>query len=217
MNAEPEKTKPTLRGVPDLVAVCVAIPAIAIMLLSTGGGLETLSAAAFGLGLILMLGMSAIYHLPTWGPRWFNVTRRLDHAAIFLLMAGSYAPFCLCTDLPRGHQILAAVCMVSFLGVLRCLFWPDAARGVRAVLYVLLGLAMLPNVPALLQVAGDQVVILAAVGGALYIIGAGIYVAKRPNPFPRHFGHQEVFHLFVFGGATCHYAAVWGLVTVSPA
>lgn len=207
-----KEKRPKLRGVPDVVATCVAIPAVIVLFFSAQTGLATFSAAAFGVGLVAVLGMSAVYHTPNWNPRRLWIVRRCDHAAIFVLLAGSYTPFCLCTELPLGREMLAAVWGVSAIGVARCLFFPQGRRWLRAGLFVVLGAAMIPSAPALYRVAGSSIFLLCVIGGALYVIGAAIYVAKRPNPIPTHFGYQEVFHLFVFAGAGCHYVAVWQVV-----
>jgi hemolysin III len=210
---QPEAQRPTLRGVPDVIMTCVAIPAAILLVTQAQGTWATFSAVCFGIGLVAMLGMSAAYHTPNWTPEKLTLMRRLDHAAIFLLIAGSYTPFCLCTDLSLGRPLLGFVYGASLLGVARTLLWPRGHRGVRAALFVLLGLVMVPFVPELYAAVGAQVLVLAALGGALYIVGAGVYVARRPNPFPRHFGYQEVFHLFVFAALGCHYVAVWQVVT----
>jgi len=215
-----EKTpddRPSLRGVPDVIMTCVAIPAVILLAVRAQGPWATFSAVSFGIGLVAMLGMSAAYHTPRWTVEKLTLMRRLDHSAIFLLLAGSYTPFCLTTNLSNGAPLLGFVYACCLLGVARSLIWPRGHRGLRAALFVFLGLVMVPFVPELYAAAGAQVLILAAAGGALYITGAGVYVARRPNPFPRHFGYQEVFHLFVFAALSCHYVAVWQMVTAPAA
>ncbi len=206
------RSKPMLRGVPDLLATCLALPAVAYLISCADGNLAILSAVLFSIGLIAVLGMSAVYHTPNWGPRWFDVLGRFDHAAIFLLIAGSYTPFCLCTEIPFGTPILIGVWVLCSVGALRCLLYPKSARGARTVLYILLGLVLTPSVPALYREVGPMILGLCVTGGALYILGAGIYLLRRPDPFPRHFGYHEVFHLCVFAAAGCHYVAVWEIV-----
>ncbi len=208
-----KKVRPTLRGVPDVVATCVAIPAVVILARAAEPGLGTFSAIMFGLGLIFMLGMSALYHTPTWSPRVLARLQRLDHAGVFALIAGSYTAFCLSIDMPYARILLAIAVTACGLGALRVLFFPLGGRMVRAAIYVVIGVSVAPCAHSLYTVAGPGVFALIGGGGALYIMGAGIYVAKRPNPFPGHFGSHEVFHLFVFAAAICHYLAVWQIVT----
>lgn len=194
------------------MATCLAVPAVAYLISRADGDFAILSAVVFGAGLIAVLGMSALYHAPTWSPRRFEILGRFDHAAIFLLIAGSYTPFCLCTEIPFGRVILAGAWIVCTLGILRCLFFPKSDRRARTVLYVLLGLVLAPSIPALYREVGPVNLGLCVTGGALYILGAGIYLVRRPDPFPRHFGYHEIFHLCVFAAAGCHYVAVWEIV-----
>lgn len=210
-----EKVKPLLRGIPDVIMTVVAVPAVILLAINAQGPWATFSALSFGFGLLAVLGMSALYHTPTWSAEKLAVMRRLDHAAIFLLLAGSYTPFCLCTDLAAGAPLLAFVYACTLLGVMRTLFFPRGHRGIRAALFVLLGLVMVPWTGELYRTVGFQVLLLACIGGALYILGAGVYVTRRPDPFPRHFGYQEVFHLFVFAALGCHYVAVWQVLTAA--
>ena len=124
-----EKVRPLLRGVPDVIMTVVAIPAVVVLAMHAQGPWATFSALSFGFGLLAVLGMSALYHTPTWSPEKLVIMRRLDHAAIFLLVAGSYTPFCLCTDLAQGNALLIFVYVCAFLGVLRTLVWPHGHRG----------------------------------------------------------------------------------------
>ncbi|RMG17142.1 MAG: hemolysin III, partial [Planctomycetota bacterium] len=206
---------PTLRGIPDVVATLVAVPLAALLLACAEGGVATLGAAAFGLGLITTLGVSAAYHAPTWRPRVLRLLQRLDHAAIFALIAGTYAPFCLATPWSQGPWILALVLGFSLLGILRIVLWPQAPRAIRALAYVSVGVVALPFVDGLYQAVGTEVLVWTCAGGAIYILGALVYIARWPNPSPRHFGYHEVFHLFVFAAAACHYAAVWQVVVAA--
>jgi hemolysin III len=207
--------RPTLRGIPDLIAAALALPAGLTLALraSDRPGPGAFSAAVFAIGLLGMLLTSGLYHAVTWSPRRLEAMSRLDHAAIFVLIGASYTPFCLCTDLPRGPQLLGVVWACAASGVLHCLFASAAHRALRAALYVLLGVAMVPSAPGLLQATPGTAFLLAVCGGATYILGALVYVLRRPNPSPRHFGYHEVFHLFVFAGAACHYASIWIIVT----
>lgn len=204
---------PTLRGIPDLLAFLVAIPAGILLCASARGGTPTFGAALFSVGLALMLGISGTYHTFKWGPERRLFWARLDHAGIFVLIAASYTPFCLSTPLTYGPYILGLAWACSLFGILYVVTRPHASRAIRASIYILLGVLILPNVLGLYHAVPGQTFALLCSGGASYIVGAGVYVARRPNPIPNHFGHHEVFHLFVFAGAACHYAAIWQVVT----
>jgi len=210
---EPIKRRPTLRGIPDVVAFLFAVPAGIWLFLATDSALAGFSAAAFSVGLALMLGTSGLYHAVNWNPRQLAVMSRFDHAAIFVLIGLSYTPFCLCTDMRFGPQLLGGVGAASLIGVLHSLLTSGAHRAIRATLFVVLGVAMVPNTPSLYAVLPGSAFALSVGGGAAYILGACIYVKRWPNPSPKHFGYHEVFHLFVFAGAICHYAAIWQIVT----
>jgi hemolysin III len=207
------KRRPTLRGIPDVVAFLFAVPAGLWLVFASGTTLGAFSAAAFSVGLALMLGTSGLYHAVNWNPRQLAVWSRLDHAAIFMLIGLSYTPFCLCTGMAYGRPLLAGVWTASVIGALHSLFASGAHRAIRATLFVLLGVAMVPNTPSLYAALPLTTFGLSLAGGAFYILGACIYVKRWPNPSPKHFGYHEVFHLFVFGGAICHYAAIWQIVT----
>jgi hemolysin III len=207
------KVRPTLRGIPDLIAAAVALPAGAYLVLCADGALAAFSATVFSLGLLAMLLTSGLYHAVTWSPSRLAWMSRLDHAAIFVLIGASYTPFCLCTDMPLGPHLLGVVWPCAAFGVLHCLFMEGAHRAVRAALYVLLGVAMAPSTPWLLGALPGPAFAAAVLGGAAYIVGALVYVRRWPNPSPKHFGYHEVFHLFVFAGAASHYVAIWQVVT----
>jgi hemolysin III len=178
----------------------------------TTTGIGTFSAIVFSVALSLMLGASAVYHPIDWSQARKAILARFDYASIYLLIGASYTPFCLATDLAYGPQILGFAWACALFGAGYSLFKQHASRAIRAGAYVVLGVAMLPNVPNLYRAIPGDAFALVACGGAAYILGALVYVARRPNPIPKHFAHHEVFHLFVFAGAGCHYAAVWRIL-----
>lgn len=208
----PIDTPTTLRGIPDLLAFLVAVPAGVVLALKARSGLPTLSASVFAAGLALMLGTSGLYHTFAWNPRVKDLWARLDHAAIYIMISGSYTPFCLATDLAGGPYLLSVVWVCALLGALYCLLRPRGSRAIRATIYVLLGVMMVPFAPSLYSAIPAFPFVLSLCGGASYIVGACVYVAGWPNPVPRHYGHHEVFHLFVFAGAATHYFVIWQLL-----
>lgn len=207
------ETRPSLRGIPDVIAFCVAVPAGIVLAANAETNIGMISSIVFACGLALMLGMSGLYHTINWGPERFAFLSRCDYASIYLMVGGSYAPFCLCTDLAYGKELLVMVWAGVILGVLLTMFRPHSSRALRAGLYVVLGLGLLPNITNYYAAVSHEVFGLTFAGGASYIIGACVYVAGWPNPIPKHYGHHEVFHAFVFMGAISHYIAIWSLVT----
>jgi hemolysin III len=155
-----------------------------------------------------MFGVSALYHLPTWSPRGRLFLRRLDHAAIFVLIAGTYTPLCLVLPPSRGLTLLAFVWTGAVFGVVQATIWPDAPKYVSIPIYLGLGWAVTPLVPAVRDAVGTGGLVGLAAGGLAYSAGAVIYWLRRPDPFPSVFGYHEVFHLLVIAAAACHLAVI---------
>lgn len=205
---EPCGEKPLLRGVSHLLALFIAAPAVVALWAGAEGSAARLGAFVFGVSLVALFAISAFYHRPTWGARTRDLVGRLDQAAIFILIAGTYTPFGLLLNPGSSHLLLVLVWASALGGVLLSLAWPAAPKPLMAGIYVLFGWVFVTFVPSLLRTVGPAVLALIVLGGLLYTVGAVIYALKRPNPFPRVFGYHEVFHLFVVAGAALHFAAV---------
>ena len=132
---------------------------------------------------------------------------RVDHSAIFVLIAGTFTPLCLLLG-DAGRSLLVAVWVGAAAGVLLSCCWVRAPRPLMAALYVLLGWFAFPALPALGVAMGSGALTLLLVGGLLYSGGAVIYALRRPDPFPTVFGFHEIFHLLVIAAAACHFAVV---------
>ena len=131
--------------------------------------------------------------------------KRLDHSAIFLLIAGTYTPMCLVLGGARGDGLLAIAWAGAALGVVQAVLWPRAPKPLVAAVYVALGWVVVPVLPALRARLGTAAVALLALGGVLYSMGAAVYATRRPDPFPRVFGYHEVFHAMVIAAAALHF------------
>ncbi len=203
--ATPEDLKPLLRGVFHKWAFFAALVAVGILVGFAGSPTARASAIVYGFALAAMFGASALYHRVNWseGPRrWM---RRLDHSAIFLLIAGTYTPFCLLVlPQPLGIIVLAVVWGGAFAAGAINFAWIDAPKWATAVVGVALGWVSLVALP---QMPGAEAILL-AIGGVFYTAGAIAYAVKRPNPFPRVFGYHEVFHVLVIAAAAVQFAAV---------
>ncbi len=206
------QVKPKLRGVSHEIAVFVALAGCAILFRAAPGSRAMLAAGTYGASLVALFGASALYHRPTWaaGPRrWL---RRLDHAAIFLLIAGTYTPICLLVGGRTGVVVLAAVWGGASLGILQCLLWVDAPRALVASIYVALGWVAVSVLPELRAVVGDRGLALLLAGGLAYSTGAAVYATRWPDPAPSVFGYHEIFHALVIAAAACHFAVVLPVV-----
>jgi len=208
-NAENQSPpKPLLRGVLHEVAAFVAFVAGAILVFQASGTRARAGALVYGISLVTLFAVSATYHRRNWSERLRAVWRRLDHSAIFLLIAGTYTPFSFLLGSRTGWIFLGIVWAGALLGIAMSVAWVRAPKALVAVVCVLLGWAALPLLPALNAALGTGAVVLLAAGGVVYSLGAAVYALRRPDPFPNLFGYHEIFHALVIAGAGCHFAVV---------
>ena len=158
----------------------------------------------------MLFGTSALYHRVNWrsvaARRWM---RRLDHSAIFLLIAGSYTPFALLVlDGTLADVILVVVWAGAIGGIVLKLVWIDAPKWLVAVIYVALGWVAVAATPELVDELGITGAAMVGLGGLLYTVGAVVYARRRPDPIPEVFGYHEVFHLLVIVAAALQYAVI---------
>jgi hemolysin III len=203
--------KPLLRGVSHEIASAFALAGGVALVRGADSVRASAAAAVYGIALTVLFGISALYHRPRWGDRARLLLRRLDHAAIFVLIAGTYTPICLLLGGP-GRTLLAAVWAGAGLGIALSVAWPMAPKALVAALCVALGWAVVPVLPALRAAIGAGGLALLLGGGLAYTAGAIVYAARRPDPFPRVFGYHEIFHALVVVAALLHYAAVAAVV-----
>jgi len=206
----PLPVKPSLRGVTHQWAFFVSLALGAALVLTAPPGRATAAAAIYAACVAVLFGSSALYHRVNWrsagARRWM---RRLDHSAIFLLIAGSYTPFAvLVIHGTLGDVILAVVWTGAAGGILLKLAWIDAPKWVVTAIYVALGWIVLAAVSDLFDELGPIAASMVAMGGVLYTAGALVYAFGRPDPVPSVFGYHEVFHVLVIVAAALQYAVV---------
>jgi hemolysin III len=203
------KRRPRFRGVLHQYSFFVAVILGGLLVLGAQPGIERLSAFVFAASVATMLGVSALYHRVVWPPgprRWI---RRLDHAAIFLLIAGTYTPFgLLALDGAWRVSVLAIAWSGALAAIVLKVAWIDAPRWVAAFVAVGLGWVAIVAVPEIHGAVGFSPLVLIAAGGLLYTLGAVIYALRRPDPLPSVFGYHELFHTLVVAAAGCQYVAV---------
>jgi hemolysin III len=202
------RTKPLLRGVLHEVAAFVAAVAGAILFFRASGARARAGALVYGISLVTLLAVSATYHRRNWSDRVRAVWRRLDHSAIFLLIAGTYTPLSFLLGSRLGWIFLGIVWGGAVLGIVMSVAWVKAPKALVAIVCVLLGWAAVPLLPALKAALGTGAVVLLAAGGVVYSLGAAVYALRRPDPFPKVFGYHEIFHALVIAAAVCHFAVV---------
>jgi hemolysin III len=199
--------KPSWRGWIHAVTFPVAIVAGIVLIVLAEGAPAKWASAVFMATSLLLFGNSALYHRFDWGPRTKAVLKRIDHANILLLIAGTYTPIAVLALTPdKGLLLLILVWSGALLGILFRVFWIHAPRWLYVALYLLLGWAAVMYMVDLVQ-ASVPMMFLVIAGGLLYTGGAIVYGLKRPNPWPGHFGFHEIFHVCTVLAFLCHWTA----------
>ena len=210
-----DRPRPLLRGVFHLLAAIGALPAAAWLVSGAGSPTAEFGAGVYGASLVVLFTTSSIYHRVYWtDPVLRKAVGRIDHSAIFVLIAGTYTPFCLLIGHAGGYALLATVWASAFVGMVIVVFFPGTPKPVRSAIYVLLGWFIVPFLPALHAALGTGPFLLILAGGACYTLGAIIYASRRPDPFPTVFGFHEIFHVLVVAAAACQFVAVTAAVRV---
>ena len=203
------RPKPRLRGVLHQAAFSVALVIGTLLVVSADGTRASVAASVFAGSVAAMLGMSALYHRITWSPRVRPWMRRLDHAGIYLLIAGSYTPVGLLTLSGRMRVVVLAVVWSGALLAIGLKFaWVTAPKWVSVVIAIALGWVGVVAMPDVWRHVGPAAAALLAGGGLAYTAGAIVYARKRPDPVPLVFGYHELFHAFTLVAVACQYVAI---------
>ncbi len=204
-------------GLTHLAGAIVALIGQIVLLVMGWPGVEKIIATLiYGLSLIGLFSASAVYHLVNAGPKVTAALRKLDHAAIYLLIAGSYTPFCLLAF--EGFfrwGMLAIVWTFALVGIIVKLFYMGAPRWVSAAIYLLMGWLCLLAAGEMFTALPTFSLAWMIAGGVIYTLGAVVYAAKLFDFAPGKFGFHEVWHIFVLLGATAHFIAVLGVVATA--
>jgi hemolysin III len=203
------RTRPRFRGVSHEWAFFASIGVGAALVIGASGARAVVSAAVFAASVALMFGASALYHRVWWtsAPRR-RLFAKIDHAGIYLLIAGTYTPFGLIVlDGAWRWTILAIVWTGAFAAIVLKIVWGSAPKWVPATIGIGLGWVGVVAFPQLVEIGIAGVVLLLA-GGICYTAGAIVYARRRPDPVPHTFGYHEIFHLLVIAAAACQYVAI---------
>jgi hemolysin III len=201
--------KPRLRGLSHAAAFLAAVPLGILLVIEAETALGRLAALIFAASVAVMFGASALYHSLPWpeGPRrWL---RRIDHAGVYGLIAGTYTAFGLLVLKGNWRPVVLGIVWIGALAAIVFKFaWIDAPTWISSVIGVALGWVGVIVFPQLLDEIGLGGTLLVLAGGLLYTAGALVYAFRRPDPFPFVFGFHEVFHVLVIAAVACQYAAV---------
>jgi hemolysin III len=200
--------KPRFRGVSHEVSFFVAVAAtIAVVFAERANGAKALAALVFGGAMSLLFGTSALYHRVNWSTEARKMMRRFDHAAIFVLIGGGYTPvFALVPSQAGGHGALFVIWAGCLAGVAKSIAWAHAPKWLTALLCVGLGWTVAGQVIDRMPIIGHFAVAMLVASGVIYSLGALVYAAKRPDPWPRSFGYHEIFHALVIVASGCLFA-----------
>jgi hemolysin III len=198
-------------------AIAAFFGQIALLISAWNGAAKMVSVIIYGLSLIAMFSASAAYHMARVGPAALQTLRKLDHSAIFLLIAGTYTPFCLLafTGFWRWG-LLAVIWAIATIGIVVKIFYLKAPRWLNAAVYVIMGWLCVMAVPQMPSVLPLSSMVWLFAGGVVYTLGAVVYATRIFNFVPGKFGFHEVWHIFVLLGALAHFIAVM-LLLVSTA
>jgi hemolysin III len=210
-----EIERPRARGWIHTVSFLVACPAGLVLVAVAPTTRARVAVAVFALAMITVFWVSSTYHRHPWSvverARW----QRRDHAAIYLLIAGTYTPYCLLA-LEGSWRVwmLAAVWIGAAIGILVKLYRVDL-HVLSGIMYLGLGWLAVVAFPQFVDALSPAALVLTIAGGLLYSAGALVLALHRPRLFPRTFGYHEVWHSATSAAATCHYAAVLLIVFAS--
>lgn len=197
-------------GLSHLLGAIAAVFGLIYMLFkNTNPSLEqTVAYTVFGISMAMMFSSSALYHLSNANEERLKLYRRIDHICIYLMIAGSYTPFCLLAlEGQLAWNLLIAIWSIAAFGIVKKVFWLNAPRWLSTGIYVLMGWVCMFAIGPLIDGLPDGAFAWMLSGGLAYTFGAVIYALKKPS-FNQYFGFHELWHLFVLSGAACHFISI---------
>lgn len=193
-------------------AILALIGLIALLIIGWNTPAKIISFAVYGVSLIFMFSASATYHMVRVKDRALEIFRKVDHAAIFVLIAGTYTPFCV--NAFTGFWkwgMLTLIWSLALIGIIVKIFYIRAPRWLNAGIYVLMGWISVAASGQMLASLPTWVFGWLIAGGVIYTLGAVVYATKIFNFKPGVFGFHEVWHIFVLLAAAAHFVAVLGV------
>jgi len=213
---EPAKdTKPSWRGWIHTGVLPLVIAGGIVLIVLANGGVAKAAAAIFFASSLLLFGISALYHRFNWKPKTYLLLKRIDHANIFVLIAGSYTPITLLAlQQDKALPLIIVIWSTAILGILFRVFWVGAPRWLIVAIYIGMGWAAFVYVVDFFN-ANAPMMILILSGGLAYTLGGVVYALKKPNPIPGVFGFHEIFHSLTVLAFMSHWTACL-LISLNP-
>jgi len=197
-------------------ALASSVGLVGLLLISQKGLLTEIALLIYGLTLVLMFSASAAYHLAAVSPKATLVLRRLDHAAIYLLIAGSYTPICVYFfDGFWRWGLLGIIWGMGLTGVAIKVFYVHSRRWINAGIYLVMGWMAILAVGEMLTAMPAGALAWLLAGGIFFSVGAVIYMLKRPNLYPPAFGFHDLWHIFVILGCLSHFIVIFRFVAAA--
>lgn len=200
--------KPKLRGLIHLIMSPLSLVAGLVMITAADRLQGRITLGIFTLTAVTLFTCSAIYHRIAWKPKAKALWRRIDHANITILIAGSYTPFAIYLLPERQSTILLSLVWGgAILTAILRITWLGAPRWLYVIAYIALGWAAVFYLPSFWRSGGIAIFTLIALGGVCYTIGGIIYALKKPNFSINWFGFHELFHAFTAAAFTLQFIA----------
>ena len=205
--------RPKYRGMLHALGAVAVVPFGAFLLMAADGSRARVAAAVYVIAQLTVFATSASYHLVATTPTARRRMQLADHSMIYLLIAGTWAPICLLV-LPSdaGTGFLVGMLVTAAIGISLKLFGIHRFPKTSNSLYLVMGWAAVLALPAIVDRIEMSALVLMALGGFAYSVGAVVLWRKRPDPRPTIFGYHEIWHGCTVAAAACHFAMVWIVV-----
>jgi hemolysin III len=194
-------------------AIAAIIGMVVLLVVGWSGTAKIASLVVYGLSLIALFSASAAYHLVKTKPTIQQILRKFDHSAIYLLIAGTYTPFCVIAFTGFFHWgLLILIWAIALAGITVKIFYVKAPRWLNAIVYVVMGWLCISAAGQMQAALPLSTLVWLITGGVIYTLGAVIYAARIFNFIPGKFGFHEVWHIFVLLGALAHFISIMTLL-----
>ena len=208
------KFREPVNALTHLITAGVAvIGQVALLVVGWADPVKIAALLVYGLSLVSLFLASGVYHMAQVKPRVLEILRKIDHSAIYLLIAGTYTPFCVIAfDGFWRWGLLAIIWSLALIGIVIKIFIIRAPRWLTAGVYVLMGWLSIAAIGEMITSLPAGALAWLLAGGVVYTLGALVYITKTMNFLPGRFGFHEVWHIFVILGALAHFIAIIGFV-----